>query len=103
MTNTDTGFSELSMKYTGVASLAGDVKQAAKFIHDELENLQQRVTRQTASWSGEAKTAYHSLQKDWDRQAADLQAALDAIATVLEQLPDAYRGTDQKIAKSFQI
>src|SRR5213080_5274360 len=85
----------------GAISNASHVLTAqAKQIKNEQETLQQQLQQLFAAWGGEAQTAYHTLQNQWNQAADDLNQVLMSIATAVGAAHDSYlMGEKQNIAR----
>ena len=87
--------------HAGTHEAANQVRAVARRLQSSQSELEHKINASLASWSGEAQTAYHALQKDWNRNAADLQSVLGQIASLMGTAADSYHATDHKAARSF--
>lgn len=87
--------------HAGTHESANQVLQVAQRLQHSQSELEHKINTSLATWSGEAQTAYHALQKDWNRNAADLQNVLKQIATLMGTAADSYHATDAKAARTF--
>jgi WXG100 family type VII secretion target len=92
---------DISMSYGSVAELAQHVRNVARTIQQELDDLKGRVARMSTQWHGETKEAYTKLQADWDHNVQDLHHHLSLIANAVGRSPEHYHATDKKIASTF--
>ncbi|MGH3872247.1 MAG: WXG100 family type VII secretion target [Pseudonocardiaceae bacterium] len=76
----------------------GELEHARKSIQTtwtnisrEMEDLKRYLAPMTATWTGEASTAYQTHQAMWDRSAADLNMVLNQIGVALGTSNDNYQ------------
>ncbi len=87
--------------HSGIHGHASEVLNVAKTLETSLGELERQVSAQTASWTGEAQTAYQALQRRWNTNSADLQRVLKEIASLMGSAADSYSATDKKMAQNF--
>jgi WXG100 family type VII secretion target len=75
------------------ASRIGDVNSQ---IQGELSRLNSLVESITSGWQGEAASAYHRLQEQWNEDARKLNQVLDEIKNAIEQTSSQYQSTEQE-------
>jgi len=70
----------IRVNFTSVASAADSIEQIQKTIDGKLDQLRSYCNTATSQWTGGTRDAYHALQADWDRTAAELNTNLRDIA-----------------------
>ncbi|AUG77278.1 hypothetical protein CFP65_2446 [Kitasatospora sp. MMS16-BH015] len=90
--------SHILVSFSTIQNAAGEVRQTASRIQQQLDELKAGVTRIAASWEGAAQEGYQARQAQWDAKAADLQQALGQIASSLDNAAQSYQATEQKNA-----
>lgn len=93
----------MSVRPEQVTLLAGQIRNGAKGIRDELDTLGQKVSKLRAAWGGEAQNSYDEAQRRWERQVSELQQLLERIAGKTEEVAQGYSTTDAQAAKRFAI
>ncbi|MFD4789263.1 WXG100 family type VII secretion target [Streptomyces sp. NPDC058459] len=92
-----------AVNYDTVTQAAGDVRNTAKSLSEQLETLMRRVKAVTETWEGEAKTAYAGIQHDSDEQMEQMTQKLARIAKLLDDSVVGYQDTDQGNAARFRM
>ncbi|MER5640933.1 WXG100 family type VII secretion target [Kitasatospora sp. NPDC002227] len=92
------GDSSILVNFSTIQNAAGEVRQTASRIQQQLDDLKAGVTRIASSWEGKAQEGYQARQREWDAKAADLQQALSQIATSLDNAAQSYQDTESKNA-----
>ncbi len=73
----------------------------AKKLEEDLRSIKTAMATVAAGWEGEAHQAYVEQQELWDKEAADIQQALQGIGKVVGQAGGDYMGGDKKAASYF--
>lgn len=90
---------EIKVHYSNLDTAAHDIRDAARKIKSQLDDLEHEVKRVASTWEGEAKEAYHRRQQVWDREAHQLQQHLEKIATQVGLANDGYQDADRRGAR----
>lgn len=93
----------MSVRPEQVTALAGSIRTGATGIRNELDELDKKVSRLRANWSGEAQTSYDEAQRRWNASIAELQQLLAQISTKTQEISNSYVNTDSQAAKRFSI
>ena len=91
----------MSVRPEQVTALSGSIRTGANGIRSELEELESKVGKLRAAWSGEAQASYDEAQRRWNKSLAELQQLLAQIATKTEEISNSYVNTDGQAAKRF--
>lgn len=91
----------MSVRPEQVTALSGSIRTGANGIRTELDELERKVAKLRASWSGEAQTSYDEAQLRWNKSLSELQHLLTQIATKTEEISNSYVNTDGQAAKRF--
>ena len=84
-------------------SLAVEVGGCSAAIEETLGRLRARIEPLTGGeWAGHAAGEFEALWSQWQRGAADLNAALHGISQLLRRAADAYAEAEATIAASFR-
>lgn len=97
------GLGEIAVHYGGLEQAAQSIRNSAKKLQTDMENLQHEVKAVSAEWQGEAHNRYQQVQRDWNTQTAEMQATLVKIANMVEKASGDYLHTDKKAASFFEI
>ena len=74
---------------------------ASKNLDEILTTLEGELKTSLAKWDGEAQTAYHAAQAEWDKAAAHQQEIVAKMGVVLGQITENYGSTEKKIQGSW--
>ncbi|BBC32528.1 hypothetical protein SGFS_038220 [Streptomyces graminofaciens] len=91
-----------AITYATVQGAAFDVRETAKILQDGLETLMTKVKRVAETWEGEAKTAYHDIQTQNDKQMTEMTDKLRYIAQLLDDSVVGYQSTDLDAANRLR-
>lgn len=93
MTTIRVNYAALGSAHSGLVATWGR-------IESHLADLEASVVA-TGAMSSDALTAYRVLQQRWAASAADRQAALQALARLVDEAGSAYRRADAAAAAQF--
>lgn len=93
----------MSVRPEQVTALSGSIRTGATGIRNELDELDKKISRLRANWSGEAQTSYDEAQRRWNASISELQQLLNQIAGKTEEISNSYVNTDNQAAKRFSI
>ncbi|MEU1333953.1 WXG100 family type VII secretion target [Streptomyces sp. NPDC005865] len=96
-------FDRTAVNYDTVTTAATDVRNNAKSMDDQLEELMREVARVAETWDGEAKTAYRDIQGQTDAEMNGMVHKLTRIARLLDDSVVGYRDTDHGNAARFRM
>ncbi|PZT69258.1 WXG100 family type VII secretion target [Streptomyces sp. SW4] len=65
----------ISVSFTALQELAGDLEDILKKLNSKLDGLYDRVVPVVLSWQGETREVFVEKLDEWDRSAQDLQLA----------------------------
>ncbi|WP_179500262.1 WXG100 family type VII secretion target [Streptomyces sp. WZ.A104] len=69
------GDDDIAVDFAALQDLAGDLEDILKGLNKQLDLLYRRVEKVVLTWEGEAREVFIDKLDEWDRSAADLQAA----------------------------
>ena len=84
-----------------VQTLAECIRHGADGIRQQLEDLDNKVSRLKQQWDGSAKEAYAQAQQNWNRNLAEVEQILGNIATATSEISNGYSTSDQHAAGFF--
>lgn len=93
----------MSVRPEQVTALAGQIRTGSNAIRAELDQLEQKIGKLRASWSGESQASYDEAQRRWNQSLAELQQLLTQIAAKTDEISQGYVNTDAQSAKRFSI
>ncbi|MEU1118306.1 MULTISPECIES: WXG100 family type VII secretion target [unclassified Streptomyces] len=96
-------FDRTAVNYDTVTTAATDVRNNAKSMDDQLEELMREVARVAETWDGEAKTAYRDIQGQTDAEMNGMVQKLARIARLLDESVVGYSDTDKGNAARFRM
>ncbi|MFD6434561.1 WXG100 family type VII secretion target [Streptomyces venezuelae] len=96
-------FDRTAVNYDTVTTAATDVRNTAKSIDEGLESLMREVARVAESWEGEARTAYHEIQRQSENEMNAMVHKLHRIARLLDESVVGYSDTDKGNAARFRM
>ena len=70
----------IRVNFGSVSAAADSIERIQKSIDGQLDQLLSYCNSATSQWTGTTRDAYRTLQADWDRTAAELNANLREIA-----------------------
>ncbi|MFE3472299.1 WXG100 family type VII secretion target [Streptomyces cavourensis] len=65
----------ITVDFATLQDLAGDLESIFKGLNEQLDLLHRRAEKVVLTWEGEAREVFIDKLDEWDRSAADLQAA----------------------------
>ncbi|MFI0242697.1 WXG100 family type VII secretion target [Streptomyces sp. NPDC016845] len=92
----------LLVTYDGLDSAATQIGNEAKTLESDLQELKQLVIKSQEYWAGEARGTFGEKLAKWDKEAADIHAALQSIGHVVGTSGGQYMDGDKKAASYFQ-
>ncbi|MFF7415484.1 WXG100 family type VII secretion target [Streptomyces lydicus] len=92
---------QYSMKFSNVAVVVEDLRKATADIKQQLDLLDQKVSKLKAHWTGDAVEAYGIAQRNWNSQCAQMSTSLNTSGVTLENISHNTRRTDQQNAGLF--
>ncbi|WP_367045285.1 WXG100 family type VII secretion target [Streptomyces sp. Je 1-332] len=96
-------FDRTAVNYDTVTQAATDVRNNAKQMVEQLEDLMREVKRVADTWEGEAKVAYGDIQRTTNAEMAAMAEKLGRIAQLLDQSVVGYQDTDKGNAWRFRM
>ncbi|MEJ8637813.1 MULTISPECIES: WXG100 family type VII secretion target [Streptomyces] len=96
-----TNYDGLVVKYGALDATATVLGNQAKKLEEDLRSIKTAMASVAAGWEGEAHQAYVEQQELWDKEATDIQQALQGIGKVVGQAGGDYMGGDKKAASYF--
>ncbi len=91
----------MSVRPEQVTALSGSIRSGANGIRTQLDELEKKVGKLRASWSGEAQASYDEAQRRWSRSIGELQQLLAQISSKTEEISNSYVSSDAQSAKRF--
>ncbi|MFK8906448.1 WXG100 family type VII secretion target [Streptomyces sp. YS-3] len=92
---------DLKIRYESVQAIADSIRAISKRIMDDLGRMESAVNVVASTWDGEAHGQYLKVQKDYRRDAHDIQQTLEKIAKTIEHGKTSYHQTDVKASRLF--
>lgn len=92
---------QYSMQFGNVAVVVEDLRKATADIKNQLDLLDQKVTRLKSHWTGDAVEAYGIAQRHWNEECARMSSSLNSSGTTLESIAHNTKRTDQQNAGLF--
>ncbi|PKV88294.1 WXG100 family type VII secretion target [Streptomyces sp. TLI_146] len=92
---------DLKIRYENVQEIANSIRAISKRIMDDLSRMESAVNVVASTWDGEAHGQYLKVQKDYRRDAHDIQQTLEKIAKTIEHGKASYHQTDVKASRLF--
>jgi|SRR5580700_5602632 early secretory antigenic target protein ESAT-6 len=89
------GNSNILVQYEALSSASQNASQTAKWMNDNLEELQAKVKTVTGQWTGDAATSYEAKQNQWNQAQQALTQVLHLVATALENAAESYQATEK--------
>lgn len=94
-------FDGLNVSYSGLDSAASRLASEAKILGQDLQELRRMVVQSQQYWEGEARGTFGEKLEKWDKEAADIQAALASIGKVVREAGGEYKEGDMQAARHF--
>ncbi|MBB1255889.1 WXG100 family type VII secretion target [Streptomyces sp. OF3] len=91
----------IGVDYAGMDNVATQIRGVARKLQQDLDQLRLDVKKVSATWEGEAQTAFQSAEAQWDRRAQSMQNILESVAKRVEAANANYRTTDNRAARGF--
>ncbi|MFF5565066.1 WXG100 family type VII secretion target [Streptomyces sp. NPDC012623] len=89
------------VKYSSLTEAAGSIRTQAGKLQNSLDAIAAKIASISELWEGEAREAYNAGQKQWNKDATEIQKNLTDIAAAVEQAGPTYHGGDKKAAANF--
>ncbi|MFI1682375.1 MULTISPECIES: WXG100 family type VII secretion target [unclassified Streptomyces] len=96
-------FDRTAVNYDTVTTAATDVRNTGRSIDEGLESLMREVARVAETWDGEARTAYHEIQRQSETEMNAMVHKLQRIARLLDESVVGYSDTDKGNAARFRM
>ncbi|WP_055568693.1 MULTISPECIES: WXG100 family type VII secretion target [Streptomyces] len=96
-------FDRTAVNYDTVTTAATDVRNTARHMDEGLETLMREVARVAETWQGEARTAYHDIQRQSEAEMNAMVQKLHRIARLLDESVVGYSDTDKGNAARFRM
>ena len=93
----------MSVRPEQVTALAAQIRTGSNAIRGELDQLEQKIAKLRASWSGESQASYDEAQRRWNQSLSEMQQLLTQIANKTDEISQGYVNTDAQSAKRFSI
>lgn len=74
---------------------AGAFAQTASALMTELEDLEGKLKAKLSAWEGEAQTAYHTYQQQWNQSARDMQNIVTQLGTAINDSGENYQAAER--------
>jgi ESAT-6 family protein len=93
--------SEIAVDFGQLQQAADDLQAAAQKIEGELNDLESKIQRLVSTWEGDAQEAYHAAQKEWDEEAARMQATAAKMGMAVNAANESFQAGEKKNAGRF--
>ncbi|WP_434597293.1 WXG100 family type VII secretion target [Streptomyces sp. A5-4] len=87
--------------YARLDDAARDIKAQADRLDQSLDAIQAKIATLSDLWEGEAREAYNTAQRDWDREAKAIHTSLIQISQAVQRAAPDYKAGDIKGAQAF--
>ena len=91
----------VAMTAETVHQAAVDTLNAKQDVDGTLAGLRSLVDMLASAWEGQAAVAFQEIMTTWDKESADLQDALENIATMLDSSATATEDQDAESQSDF--
>ncbi|MFF1870467.1 WXG100 family type VII secretion target [Kitasatospora herbaricolor] len=92
---------QYSMKFGEVQMVVADLLKATNDIKTQLDQLDQKVSKLKAHWTGDAVEAYAILQRKWYEECAQMSRTLSTSGATLESIAGNTQRTERTNAAMF--
>lgn len=92
---------QFTMTAQEMTAFANKIGQAIHKIEQEKTKLDNTVNNITSGWKGQAATAYHNLQTQFNNDVVLLNRSLNAIKEAIEKTTKQYAHTEAEQAQQF--
>jgi len=92
---------QYSMKFGQVEMVIADPRKATTDIKNQLDQLDQRVSKLKSQWTGDAVEAYAILQRNWNESCAQMGRTLNTSGSTLENIAHNTMRTERTNAAMF--
>lgn len=89
----------IHVEYSPVSNAADDMIQQTKAIEGTLSNLEMELNELKQTWYGEDASVYEQKQAAWDGAVATMQHLLSSHASLLTDVSDNYKYTEQSLSQ----
>ncbi|MBM7784502.1 WXG100 family type VII secretion target [Tenggerimyces flavus] len=72
-----------------------DLRSAYRMTKDELDDLETVVESRLAEWTGDARGAYTTAKKQWDKDANELNDVLERLGAGVEDVHGNYNQAER--------
>ncbi|GAA1929720.1 WXG100 family type VII secretion target [Streptantibioticus ferralitis] len=92
---------DLKVHYSSLQEASATLRNAAKDLADQLDNLRHRVEAVSQTWDGEAQQAFVQADTVWRQRTQHIQTVLGDVADRLDRAHASYHATDKKASSYF--
>ncbi|MDJ0460987.1 WXG100 family type VII secretion target [Streptomyces sp. H27-C3] len=87
--------------YARLDDAARDIKAQADRLDQSLDAIRGKIAAISDLWEGEAREAYNTAQRDWDKEAKAIHTSLTQISQAVQRAAPDYKAGDIKSAQNF--
>lgn len=89
----------IHVEYNSVNNAADDMVQQTRAIEGTLSNLEMELSELKQTWWGDDAAVYEQKQAAWDNAVRSMQQLLNSHASLLTDVSDNYRYTEQNLSQ----
>lgn len=93
--------SEQQWNFAGIEAGASSIQGAVQTTQGLLDEGKGSLAKLAAAWGGSGSEAYTAVQKNWDSSAAELNSALQNLASRISESSQAMAQTESGITGMF--
>ncbi|MFF3249231.1 WXG100 family type VII secretion target [Streptomyces sp. NPDC002870] len=90
----------IHVEYSHTENAAENLMSQTVAIETTLDNLEQELVA-LITWEGEDKTAYVTIQSEWNNAVVKMKDDLLGNKVLLEDITDNYRRSEQRLVEAF--
>ncbi|SOX55908.1 WXG100 family type VII secretion target [Mycobacterium ahvazicum] len=93
--------SEQSWNFAGIEAGASTIQQGVTATQGLLDEGKGSLTKLAAAWGGNGSEAYQNVQRRWDESSAELNSALQGLASRITEASQSMAQTESGVAGMF--
>lgn len=86
----------LNISYATLAAGEQELGQAYQAAKSAIDDLKAKLNQNLAEWTGDARTAYEQVQRDWDQAFAHMATVLQRAQAHLGNSHDMYQQVERQ-------
>jgi WXG100 family type VII secretion target len=89
--------SEIKVSFAAIEEAGSNIKAGYNKMSEELDTLKGKLAPMREIYQGEARDKWDAVQKDWEKNQAELNQVLAAIGAAVAQAAQDYRDTERGV------